>query len=507
MKNMKKVTALLLVLAMMVATLVGCGEKKTPAESFFDLYDEMSALQNAESDVAMTMEMEGEGIEATSVNADLNVVSGNGGKIGVMTGTVGAMGVTITIPEIIITEEAMYLEGKATADLLTLVGMDADGSIAEMINSTYIVNSLTESGTAADTEKLLSLYQTTGAKVKEELMSREGIIVEDEANKGTYVLTIDGELFTELLRIIMDDVVANQDAYIEAFAAMYADDETIDEATLKDVFAELETLMTEWDTNEDLAEIKEMLTNVSMAISVSKDKDKNYQCDVTLDMTVEGVSVALDLNETAKALSEAPSIEVPTEYVQMEDVVNAAMGSYEDEYYDSDEYYEEEYYEEETGSVEDLALTEVNDQISEITFATYNGAFVTVPVLAEFNWDEAYIASDLTSVGVGNSDYSCYASYTSFTKDSFDLESYMTDYYSYYAEEDGTNSMTLSEVVSNDKASAMAIYDAFGDYEMYDLMLTVDCGDEYVVLSYTVYDSDTSRLDSIMEYFDLTLPQ
>lgn len=49
MKKTNKLIALMLVLAMLVATLAGCGEKKTPAESFFALMDEIAAVETPRS--------------------------------------------------------------------------------------------------------------------------------------------------------------------------------------------------------------------------------------------------------------------------------------------------------------------------------------------------------------------------------------------------------------------------------------------------------------------------
>lgn len=510
MKKIKKFTALLLVLAMMVATLAGCGEKKTAAESFFELYDEIYAQKNTESAADMTLELSGEEVGNVTVDAALNAFSSNGGKTGVISGTVGVMGVSLTIPEITVTEDALYLDGKATADLLTLLGVDSDGSMAELIGSSAIAISLTSGESTVDPQKLVDLVSGTAEKVKADLLAREGAIVEDEENKGTYILTIDGALYMELFQLVMTDVIANQDTYIQVILEYAAEDETLaaelDETTLKDFFAELETAMGELETSEEAEEIRAFFDSTKMVVKIGKDADKNYQIALSLEMTVEENTMVMNIDETIKPLSEAPVIETPAETVQLEDVLNAALSAYSYDYEDSyDE--SEEYYEEELGSVEDLNLTSLGNGLSEFTYYTYGGTAVTVPVPDSFEWDYAYIPADLSTVGGSDSDYNYYATYTSTEKEYFDLEESMGYYYDYYTEDDGSNPMTLTDIVSNGTASAAAIYGTADGYELYDLTITVDCGDEYAIIYISVYDLDTSGVEDVLAYFGLEVPK
>lgn len=504
MKKTNKLIALMLVLAMLVATLAGCGEKKTPAESFFALMDEIAAVENAQVAMDMTLEMSGEELDAQSYEATLTVIQAEKGKQGVINGTVGAMGVTLTLPEITVTPEAMYLEGEATADLLSLMGLDADGSIAELIGSAAVAAEITEAEAESEhLNALTDLIYATGDKVKADLLAREGVIVEDEENKGTYILTVNGDLMLELFKIILADVIANQEAYIEAYAA-YMGEDIVDTETLKEAFAELETAMAEMENQETMAELKSLFAGMNLVMKLSEGKD-SYQYVIELDADMEGTVIACDISQAVTVLSEAPAIEIPTETVSIEDVAEAAVnsyygyGDYEDEYA---------YEEEEMGSVEELNLTSLGNGLSEFTYYTYGGTAVKSVVPDSFEWDYAYISDELTDVSGSDADYNYYASYSSVEKEYFDLEESMSYYYSFYEDEDGTNPMTMTDVVTNGNASALAIYGSTDGYELYDVTITVDYGNgELAVISVSAYDSVTSGVADVLDYYGLELPQ
>ena len=510
MKKMKRFTALLLVLAMMVAMLAGCGEKKTAAESFFELYDEIYAQQYTDSTADMTLALSGGDMDNVTVDAALNMLNNSSDKTGVISGTIGVSGVSLTIPEITVTEDTLYLDGKATADLLTLLGVDSDGTVAALIGSSAIAMDVTSGETAVDPQKLVDLVSGTAEKVKADLLAREGAIVEDEENKGTYILTIDGALYLELFQLVMADVIANQDAYIQVILEYAAEDEALaaelDETTLKDFFTELETAMSELETSEDAAELRAFFDSVKMVVKIGKDADKNYQIAISLEMTVEETAMVMNVDETVKPLSEAPAIEIPAETVSAEEVIQAAVSAYYG--YSSD--YEEDYTyeEEEQGSVEDLNLTSLGNGLSEFTYYTYGGTAVKTVVPDGFVWDDAYISAELTDVSGSDADYNYYASYGSVDKEYFDLEESMGSYYSFFEEEDGTNPMTMTEVVTNGAASAVAIYGTTEGYELYDVTITVDCGDdELAYISVSAYDTEASGVADVLAYYGLELPQ
>ncbi|MBQ9165497.1 MAG: hypothetical protein IJX71_00975 [Oscillospiraceae bacterium] len=482
MKKMKRFTALLLVLAMMVAMLAGCGEKKTAAESFFELYDEIYAQQYTDSTADMTLALSGGDMDNVTVDAALNMLNNSSDKTGVISGTIGVSGVSLTIPEITVTEDTLYLDGKATADLLTLLGVDSDGTVAALIGSSAIAMDVTSGETAVDPQKLVDLVSGTAEKVKADLLAREGAIVEDEENKGTYILTIDGALYLELFQLVMADVIANQDAYIQVILEYAAEDEALaaelDETTLKDFFTELETAMSELETSEDAAELRAFFDSVKMVVKIGKDADKNYQIAISLEMTVEETAMVMNVDETVKPLSEAPAIEIPAETVSAEEVIQAAVSAYYG--YSSD--YEEDY--------------------------TYGGTAVKTVVPDGFVWDDAYISAELTDVSGSDADYNYYASYGSVDKEYFDLEESMGSYYSFFEEEDGTNPMTMTEVVPNGAASAVAIYGTTEGYELYDVTITVDCGDdELAYISVSAYDTEASGVADVLAYYGLELPQ
>ena len=46
MRQCRRIGALLLSLVMLLALAAGCGEQKSPSEAYFDLLDELAALEN-----------------------------------------------------------------------------------------------------------------------------------------------------------------------------------------------------------------------------------------------------------------------------------------------------------------------------------------------------------------------------------------------------------------------------------------------------------------------------
>ena len=125
-----------------------------------------------------------------------------------------------------------------------------------------------------------------------------------------------------------------------------------------------------------------------------------------------------------------------------------------------------------------------------------------------FEWDYAYISSDLTDINGSDANYNFYASYGSVEKEYFDLEESMGAYYSYFEDEDGTNPMTMSEVVTNGDASAVAIYGTTDGFELYDVTITVDCGNgELAFISISAYDTEASGVSDVLAYYGLELLQ
>lgn len=508
MKKMKKALALLLVLAMMISTLAGCGEKKTPAEAFFDLYDEMSSLENCEAAMDMVLDVDG-----TEIELSLSMVSLKGGKEGLLSGDVEVSGVSLEIPKITYTEDALYMDGEATADLLALMDIDYDGSIADMIGSAALMLEIDELDVdEKDMEELLTLVSSTADKVKADLMVREGAIVADEDEKATYILTLDGNALYDLFVLILTDVVEKQDEYIDAYVE-YVGEDLMGEDDMEDAFAELEDALDELKDEEIADEVRELLEGFELEMKLAKGEDKTYNYSAAMEAEIEGTSFEMEIDEIISDLTKAPELVIPEETIDAEKVIEAATNAYygygEDYDYEEDYTYEEEEdYEIEYGSVEELDLTSVGGGLSEFTMLTYDGASITLPVPDDADWDTAYISEELTSVSVNNSEYDYYASYSPYTASYFDLEETAQMYQEIFNGDETEQTIAISDVVENDGVRAIAVYGEYYATYLYDLVIEVPVNDdEVIVIDFTSYSENSDAVDAILDYYGLEKPE
>lgn len=161
-------------------------------------------------------------------------------------------------------------------------------------------------------------------------------------------------------------------------------------------------------------------------------------------------------------------------------------------------------------TVEDLTLTQIDDTIATIQFASCNGQTLIAPVFLDANWDNAQIAEDKTFVEVTNTDGSAltnldgvyYCTYFSEEQEYYDLDD-MAQQYSDVFEEAEIYPKTASE---DGSAQAVAVHGKYQGNEIYQYMVTIDCGEEYTVMDLSFYTSDATLAEPLLSYWGLPNP-
>lgn len=160
--------------------------------------------------------------------------------------------------------------------------------------------------------------------------------------------------------------------------------------------------------------------------------------------------------------------------------------------------------------VGDLEITQVNDDISTMTYTSCNGKEMTVPVLNNANWDNTQIAEDKSFVETTNTtgeemtnlEGSYYCTYFSEEQDYYDLDD-MAQQYS-----DVFDNPTIYPKTSSEDGSvqAVAIHGTYQGWEIYQYLITVDYEDEYAVLDLSFYTDDPAVAQPILSYYNLPDP-
>lgn len=161
-------------------------------------------------------------------------------------------------------------------------------------------------------------------------------------------------------------------------------------------------------------------------------------------------------------------------------------------------------------SVGDLELTQVNDDISTMTYTSCNGKEMTVPVLNNANWDNTQIAEDksfvettnTTGEAMSNLEGSYYCTYFSEEQDYYDLDDLAQQY------SDVFENPTIYPKTSSEDGSvqAVVIHGTYQGWEIYQYLITVDYEDEYAVLDLSFYTDDPAVAQPILSYYNLPDP-
>lgn len=509
MKVMRKSLALLCAFAMVVAMLAGCGAKKSPAESFFDLYDEVCSVEDREFTLSASIDADEE-----SISVDLSGSNYTSLEQAKINGSFSTSGVSVTIPEILVNGSTVYLNGKQTAQLMELfMGVDV---LSDTVGNSYISMVSEEDGADSSTsEELMELISSTGTKVKENILAREDAVTESE--DGSYILSLDGAGMVDIGKIILQDMVDQKDAYIAALLKLSPDSETLDQATLEELWDELESSLQEAEddlSDEDTA----ALEKTSLTMTISKSKENTYTISVAMEIGGEEPG-SISLTGSVTPVSNPDEIAMPEDAIssdELDALLDGLTDTVEDYDYDGYDYDlpdeawddHESTATEEDGSVDDLKLTPVDDTISTIIYYSAAGQEIVVPVLNNVDWDGSYITPDLTDITVEDEDITYTINYYSYSKGAFDLDEVVSYYAELFTDEESDSVMQVTgQVQSADgSATAQAFYGTYMSLDVKDIIITVEYGDELAIIDFVVYELDDDSVQAILDYFDLENP-
>ena len=517
MRQCRRIGALLLSLVMLLALAAGCGEQKSPSEAYFDLLDELAALENRDYSMQLSLESDG---QTVTVSLDGQMYHLTESPQMVLGGSVNYSGVSIQIPEMTIVDGTTYMDGTQLAQLLTVAGADSTGVLSELLTGTYIsVSSASGSGATEESFTALEdLIQSTAGKVRENVAAREDAFVENE--DGSYTMTLDGVALVELIELVMNDLVAQRDSYIDAVMSVVDAEESLSSAVTRE---DLESLWTQMETAlEEITVNEESADTLTFTSTASKSEDGSYTgSDVLTAIDTSGTRAEISLETTCTPVDNPEAITAPAESVSLEELLDSLYsfsgvtdGGTDDTSdipaSDTGDETEGELPEEDftddtvaSGSVDDLNLTPVDDNISTITFVSAEGAQMTLPVPSSAEWDTSFISADLSSVSVDAMDGCFYGLYYSAYADSFDVEE-VVDMYAELFGGDGSMQQTDVMTSSDGSVTAQAFYGSYGSVTMYDVVVSVSYGDEVAVLDITLYPEDgvdvMTEVQAMMDY-------
>ena len=162
MKTIRKPLAILLALTMLLTMLTACG--KSPAQSFFDLYEEAAKVTDCDFEYSM-----GISIDEGDVDVSLSGSSYQSINQAQLTGSVGGSvsGVKgeVSVPEILIDGQTIYVN---TADLVDLLQVIIGEDLSDLFDAKYIEIGAEDSSDSEEAVKeLQELFAGTGAKLKQ----------------------------------------------------------------------------------------------------------------------------------------------------------------------------------------------------------------------------------------------------------------------------------------------------------------------------------------------------
>lgn len=313
MKAIRKALATLLALTMLVTMLSACG--KSPAQSFFDLYDEVYQVADREFQMTIKVSADGETITGTLTGSSYESI-----HQAQLSGSVGVSGITLEIPEILVDGSTVYVNADQVSDLTTmLLGTD----LSSVFNAAYIeIAAEDQSGSNAASDELKKLVEGTTNKVKEYILSNKNAVVKN--SNDSYTLTLDGNGLLELGKIVIKDLSDNRSAYINALLKLSPDSELLNRDSLNEMWDSLEEAAKE--TDEELsAEAASELQNYSLTMTIGKNRDKTYT--VSMVFTVKGDSaMSFSIDGTVTPVDTARPFAVPTDTITADQLSKLVQG-------------------------------------------------------------------------------------------------------------------------------------------------------------------------------------
>ena len=294
MKTIRKPLAILLALTMLLTMLTACG--KSPAQSFFDLYEEAAKVTDCDFEYSM-----GISIDEGDVDVSLSGSSYQSINQAQLTGSVGGSvsGVKgeVSVPEILI-----------------------DGHLSDLFDAKYIEIGAEDSSDSEEAVKeLQELFAGTGAKLKQNILERKDAVVKNK--DGSYTLTLDGTAMLELVQIALDDLSDNRKDYINAILDLYSDSDALSKDTLNELWDEMEDMADEID-EDFLNEYGDDLKDMTMSMTIAKNKDRSY-------------SISAEAS-TVNPVKHPEEFKVPRDTVTIEELMEE-FGSVGDYGYDDDD--------------------------------------------------------------------------------------------------------------------------------------------------------------------------
>ena len=302
-------------------------------------------------------------------------------------------------------------------------------------------------------------------------------------------------------------MIEHQDAYIDFIYDSVGANKYMTREDLETAFAEIKTSL-ESDDSTLPAEVVEKLNGIHLTSAISKGKDNSYQIESVLTIEIEGEAIALNISETVIAVKEELDFTISGETIDFEEfaesLVNSLYGySYEDDYYFEDV---EDVYA--TGTLDQLDLTTATDRVDTITIVSASGTRCSVAVPNDMNWNEAYIDSALNSVTGSDKDISYFYSAYTTPIDDLDLDAFIDDAVASFNDPEIGGDVTRTEKVVGNDVYAMALEGNYSGLDLYELFIVENISaDECAVITVLLYGSDLTPVQSLVDYYDLTLPR
>ena len=219
---MRKFTAVLLSILLLLPLLSGCGAKsKSPVDAYFDLVAEMEGV--TEQNFTITMEMKSDAMAGFASSLTLIMEGAASAKNkqleATLTMTTRSPRRSVELTDIIIDGNELYINA---ASLFQAAGEMEEGLTAEvelfmnMIlgGSDYIMFDLSDFKIwDINLNEHPVLLRLNDVYIKEIKKAQSPLI---SADNGVYSLEMDGEFMLDLLNVFVDDVDENLDEYVDA---------------------------------------------------------------------------------------------------------------------------------------------------------------------------------------------------------------------------------------------------------------------------------------------------
>lgn len=328
MKTIRKPLAILLALTMLLTMLTACG--KSPAQSFFDLCEEAAKVTDCDFEYSM-----GISIDEGDVDVSLSGSSYQSINQAQLTGSVGGSvsGVKgeVSVPEILIDGQTIYVN---TADLVDLLQVIIGEDLSDLFDAKYIEIGAEDSSDSEEAVKeLQELFAGTGAKLKQNILERKDVVVKNK--DGSYTLTLDGTAMLELVQIVLDDLSDNRKDYINAILDLYPDSDTLSKDALNELWDEYEDMADEID-EDFLDEYGDDLKDISATMTIAKNKDRSYSISAEVVYDDRDNGFTFSVASTVNPVKHPEEFKVPRDTVTIEELMEE-FGSVGDYGYDDDD--------------------------------------------------------------------------------------------------------------------------------------------------------------------------